>query len=77
MMIYQPKYEHLHRVVWYGGESTQLHFEKKVAGEWKDIDVRTLGSGLPDGVKQLYEEMRDYLDYCITQDYDSLIGTIF
>lgn len=77
MMIYQPKHEHLYRVVWYGGQSTQLHFEKNVAGKWKDIDVRTLGSGLPDGVKQMQEEMRDYLDYCITQEYDFLVGTIF
>jgi hypothetical protein len=77
MFIYQPRHEHLYRVVWYGGQSTQLHFEKKVAGEWKDIDVRTLGSGLPDGVKELYQEMLEYYNYGITMEHDNLVGTIF
>ena len=61
MMIYQPSAEHKYRVVWYGGESTQLHFEKQVfLNEWKAIHTRTLMGGLPHGVKELLLEMEDY-----------------
>ena len=28
MFSYAPEHETLYRVVWYGGESTQLHFQK-------------------------------------------------
>jgi hypothetical protein len=64
MMIYQPKAEQKYRVVWYGGESTQLHFEKQVfLNEWKDIDVRTLMCGMPSGVKELLMEMEDYYNH--------------
>lgn len=61
MMIYQPEGEQKYRVVWYGGESTQLHFEKQVfTDEWRDIDVRTLQFSFPSGVKELLMEMEDY-----------------
>jgi hypothetical protein len=61
------------RVAWYGGESTQLHFQKfwnvydldsdQEHSEWTDRDVRTLGSGLPSSIKDLLMEMVDYYEY--------------
>jgi len=60
VMIYQPTAEKNFRVTWYGGESTQLHFEKyrSVPG-WYGRDVRTLGS-LPHGLKEMLIEMETY-----------------
>ena len=81
--IYQPDRNELirtYRVAWYGGESTQLHFQRcnqllKTPNfdgehEWVDIDVRTL-MDMPTRVKDLYEEMRDYYNYgiCLEQEY--------
>ena len=80
MMIYQPKNDSMHRIVWYGGESTMLHYEKKVAGEmstWKEQAVQTLGGGLPTQVKQLYQDMQEFYDACMTLEYDNLHATIF
>jgi hypothetical protein len=77
MMIYQPKCETLYRVTWYGGESTILRFEKKIAGEWKELSVQTLMYGIPTGIKELYQEMQDVYNYGITMEQDTLVGTIF
>jgi hypothetical protein len=77
MLIYQPKCDINFRIAWYGGESTKLHYEQNQDGEWTDIDVRTLGGGIPTGVKELLHEMQDYYDYCITMAQDNLYGTIF
>ena len=77
MMIYQPKCETLYRVTWYGGESTILHFEKKIAGEWKELSVQTLMYGIPTSTKELYQEMQDVYNYGITMEQDTLVGTIF
>jgi len=61
MMIYQPSGEHKYRVVWYGGESTQLHFEKQVfTNDWRAIATSTLQYSFPTGVKELLLEMEDY-----------------
>jgi len=58
MMIYQPSSDMNYRVVWYGGESTQLHFEKQIfRDEWRVIDTRTPKHSL---VKELLLEMEDY-----------------
>jgi len=65
MLIYQPKCDPNFRIAWYGGESTQLHYEQNQDGEWTDIDVRTLGGGIPTGVKELLREMQEYYNYCI------------
>lgn len=69
-MIYQPSAEKGFRVTWYGGESTQLHFQKfwnvwdpdkdESWTEWTDRDVRTLGSGVPVGIKEMLLEMENY-----------------
>ena len=58
MMIYQPSSDMNYRVVWYGGESTQLHFEKQIfRDEWRAIDTRTPQYSL---VKELLLEMEEY-----------------
>jgi hypothetical protein len=64
MFIYQPFIDSNDRVIWYGGESTQLHYQELVEGEWKDVDVRTLGNGIPAGVSELHAELVDYYNYC-------------
>ena len=81
-LIYQPDRNELirtYRIAWYGGKSTQLHFQKWCViatptfdgeHEWVDIDVRTLMK-MPTRVKDLYEEMKDYYNYgiCLEQEY--------
>ena len=80
-LIYQPDSfgSPTYRIVWFGGESTQLHFQKwcllpppnyDKRSAWVDIDVRTLME-MPTRVKDLYEEMRDYYNYgiCLEQEY--------
>ena len=85
-LIYQPDRTspRVYRVAWYGGESTQLHFERwcviatpdfKGEQEWVAIDTRTL-MDMPTRVKDLYTEMQDYYNYgiCLEQEYlDSLV----
>ena len=80
-LIYQPKlfepgYSHdvngdpIYRVIWFGGESTQLHFQKRVLlpppndkkrTAWVDRDICTLVC-MPTRVNDLYEKMRDHYD---------------
>ena len=72
MFIYQPNDAH-DRVVWYGGESTQLHYEQEVDGwegspDWIDRHVRTLGNGIPVGISELHAELIDYYNYCQATD---------
>jgi hypothetical protein len=69
MFIYQPNIYSNDRVVWYGGESTQLHYETESIDEhgnpkWIDRTVRTLGCGIPSGVSELQAELVDYYNYC-------------
>jgi hypothetical protein len=66
MQIYQPFINSTDRIVWYGGESTQLHYELLKCNEWVDCDVRTLGGGIPSGMSELHAEMREYYDFCNT-----------
>ena len=65
MFIYQPS-DSRTRVVWYGGESTMLHYEAQdpVTEKWSDLSVRTLGGGVPTGTKELHEELVDFYNYC-------------
>jgi hypothetical protein len=48
------------RVVWYGGESTQLHYEQQsrwmrmVIPTGLSVSVRTLGGGVPTGVSEMH-----------------------
>jgi|TARA_R110000868_G_scaffold393396_1_gene664377 hypothetical protein len=65
MQIYQPFVDSTSRVVWYGGESTQLHYEYIASdGGWYDVNVRTLGGGIPPSMSELHAELVDYYNYC-------------
>ena len=65
MQIYQPFVDSTSRVVWYGGESTQLHYEYiAFDGDWYDVNVRTLGGGIPPSMSELHAELVDYYNYC-------------
>ena len=82
MLTYQPECDARTRVAWYGGTSTQLHFQQRgITEKWIDIETRTLGNGIPGGVKQLLHEMEDFYNYCYGEtsvlDQDNLYGTIF
>jgi len=82
MLTYQPKCDDRTRVAWYGGESTQLHFQHRgITERWIDIETRTLMRGIPGGVKELLAEMQDFYNYCYASSQDAtndnLIGTIF
>jgi len=64
MLIYQPRQNSLYRTSWYGGESTQLHYERLVDGYWSDQSVRTLGNGIPSDMLEMHAELVDYYNYC-------------
>jgi hypothetical protein len=80
LLIYQPDRpidadKRVYRVAWYGGESTQLHFQKwcliatpNFDGdyEWIDLNVRTLME-LPTKVKEMWLEMKDYYDFSLSE----------
>ena len=80
LLIYQPDRpidadKRVYRVAWYGGESTQLHFQKWgiVATpnfdnnyEWIDLNVRTLME-MPTRVKEMWLEMKDYYDFSLSE----------
>jgi hypothetical protein len=80
LLIYQPDRlvdagKRLYRVAWYGGESTQLHFQKwgivatpNFDGdyEWIDLNVRTLME-MPTKVKEMWLEMKYYYDFCVCE----------
>jgi hypothetical protein len=78
VLVYKPSAEDQYRVTWYGGESTQLHFEKlwntfdpdtdATYQEWLDRDVRTLGGGIPTSMKEMLEEMRYYYEDCVDME---------
>ena len=75
MFIYQPHIDSTDRVSWYGGESSQLHYEVQVDGwdgnpTWIDRHVRTLGSGVPAGMSELHAELRDYYDFCNSMELE-------
>jgi len=66
MFIYQPTIDSDDRVVWYGGESTQLHYEvcRNETGEWIAQYIRNLGNGVPAGMSEMHAEMVEYYNYC-------------
>jgi len=65
MFIYQPHIDSTDRTIWYGSESTQLHYEElDDSGDWKDQAVRTLGGGIPTGMSELHAELIDFYNYC-------------
>jgi hypothetical protein len=77
MLIYKPEFDNLHRVIWNGGESSMLHFQKIKDGEWKDLDSMAFMSGIPTGTKELYYEMREYYNYSMTMLQDIMYAVAF
>jgi hypothetical protein len=77
MLIYKPEFDNLHRVIWNGGDSPMLHFQKIKDGEWKDLDSMTFMSGIPTGTKELYYEMREYYNYSMTMLQDIMYAVAF
>ena len=77
MLIYQPEFDTHHRIVWNGGDSSMLHFQKIKDGEWKDLDSMSFMHGIPTGTKELYYEMREYYNYSITMLQDMLYAVAF
>ena len=82
VLVYKPSAEVQYRVTWYGGESTQLHFEKlwntfdpdtdATYQEWLDRDVRTLGGGIPTSMKEMLMEMEDYYHHSIDMEQERI-----
>jgi hypothetical protein len=69
MIIYQPHIYSDDRVVWYGGESTQLHYEIEGKDEnntpiWRGVHIRTLMEGIPSGMSEMHAELIDYYNCC-------------
>jgi|TARA_R110002126_G_scaffold19202_5_gene72296 hypothetical protein len=62
-LSYFPPGAETTRVSWYGGESTQLHYEVRRDNEWSGVEVRTL-MDMPTGVKELSQELVDFYNYC-------------
>jgi hypothetical protein len=66
-LCYFPSTSTTVRITWYGGESTQLHYEElrlsydpEYDQDWFCIETKTLGNGIPTQVKELYQEMVDF-----------------
>lgn len=60
MLIHQPT--DTERIVWYGGDSTQLHYEVLKGKEWKELDVRSFME-FPKSTKELKQEVVEYYNY--------------
>lgn len=86
VMIYQPTAEKRFRIIWYGGQSTQLHFQKRIHMynldtehsyiEWQDRDVRTLGGEVPAQIKDMLLEMEDYYHQAIIMEEERIYQMI-
>ena len=79
MFIYQPLVNSSDRVVWYGSEPTQLHYEKECIDdngcpEWRNVAVRTLGNGISSGMSEMHAALVDYYCYCNTMEYDKKLA---
>ena len=71
MFIYMPNIYSCDRVIWHGGESTQLHYEQEGVDEygnqtWNEREVRTLGGGIPLGMSEVHAELVNFYNYCQT-----------
>ena len=64
MIIYQPYIDSTDRVAWYGGESTQLHYEQYIKDQWISPNIRTLMCGIPSGMSEMHAELVEYYNYC-------------
>jgi hypothetical protein len=60
---YFPPGSETTRVSWYGGESTQLHYEVCRDNEWSGVVTKTL-MDMPPGVKELSQKMVEFYNNC-------------
>jgi hypothetical protein len=75
MIIYQPHINSTDRVIWHGGELTQLHYEQQVDGwdgnpDWIDRNVQTLGSGIPTSMSEMHTHMQEFYNYCQVCEFE-------
>jgi len=65
MFIYQTygptQLGHKERIVYYGGESQQLHYQTYEGGEWREQDVISYMDALPTDMKEFEDECKDAL----------------
>lgn len=61
MLIHQPT--NTERIVWYGGNSTQIHYEVFDGNEWKTFETETI-TEFPHSVKEFKQAVVDFYDYC-------------
>ena len=71
MFIYMPEGCDKERVLWKGGESTQLHYQQMRGGQWKDINVQTL-MDFPTSMKDMHLAMRNFYDDCFALSMEFL-----
>ena len=75
MLAFYPHPGATERITWHGGVSTMLHYEVQVDDwkgdpDWIEREVRTLGGGIPTGMKEMYQEMSQFYDDIITMQYE-------
>ena len=63
-LCYFPPGSETTRVSWYGGESTQLHYEVCRDNEWSGVVTKTL-MDMPIGVKELSHKMVEFYNDCV------------
>lgn len=63
-LMYHPVYNH--RVVWHGGQSTQLHFQILTGKGWMEINCQSFMQ-FPAGVKELLEACQDFYQSCLEE----------
>jgi hypothetical protein len=62
-IAYFPPGSETTRVSWYGGNSTQLHYEVCRDNEWSGVVTKTL-MDMPPGVKELSQAMVEFYNDC-------------
>ena len=60
MLIHQPTNDE--RIVWHGGDSTQLHYERLRKGEWIPLETQTI-TEFPHSVKEFKQAVVDFYNY--------------
>jgi len=81
MLIHQDHIDSTDRVIWRGGESTQLHYEILISNSegistWVPRSTRTFNSGIPCDMDEVYAAMIGYYYWCQDMERDSLLDTL-
>ena len=62
-LSYFPPGAETTRVSWYGGDSTQLHYEVQRDNEWSGVVTKTL-MDMPTSVKELSQKLVEFYNDC-------------